>query len=286
MRQGISCVLCGAEPGSLDEVRRSPGRLAVGLPQRRPQGGGGGLHWRRSPGRRVARRPLAAGRCCLGGAAGGRRRRPRLVRPGRRTGDLARRFLRLRRPLAMPFDPVELVRRLQTLADLRSADRGAPPPQPRCSPPIATRSASGAWPAAQRAPPAQGGAARQSRRPSGADGRGPTVGERELPRGDVKPALGPGGRRNRPLDRDGAGAAGFHPGHRRDGGKRAADAGGGPCRATLGAGAAAPGRSAEPAGSDATGPQSGSPWLCASWRCAAGCASRRSAKRKACSSIR
>ena len=128
MRQGIGCVLCEAEPGSLAEVRRCLEAGGSSAAASTLEAGRGGA-------------PLAT--ICWSSSLRGEPLRGRSLRPWRRSGRPAAPTLALCAPddarpcrspprcgfddmLAMPFDPVELVRRLQTLADLSRADRGAP----------------------------------------------------------------------------------------------------------------------------------------------------------------
>ena len=118
MRQGISCVLCGAEPGSLEEVRRSLAawRLACRSADLKEvaEGSTGDdllvveLRGDRSPPVDAA---LAAQRAAGGAALA-------LCDPGDARAISLAVSSGFDDLLAMPFDPIELVRRVQTLADL------------------------------------------------------------------------------------------------------------------------------------------------------------------------
>ena len=118
MRQGISCVLCGAEPGSLEEVRRSLAawRLACRRADLKEvaEGSTGDdllvveLRGDRSPPVDAA---LAAQRAAGGAALA-------LCDPGDARAISLAVSSGFDDLLAMPFDPIELVRRVQTLADL------------------------------------------------------------------------------------------------------------------------------------------------------------------------
>ena len=244
MRQGIGCVLCEAEAGSLAEVRRCLAGMAVRLPRCRHAGSAA---QESAAGETPGRRDCGASRgtrSCRGGAARGRRRR-RLALC--RQDDAKALSLAASSGfddlLIMPFDPVELVRRLQTLAAFAAlgAERGRRTrlfAAYRDEVPRASRSPT------EHADQAGGGAAGQGRRPSGPGGGGVAAGERHLPREPRSAACAPARERVDLLlvTQPALIVAALEAIEAAD--ERAADAARGPCRPADGAGAAAAGRSA------------------------------------------